>query len=424
MGLTESQKEERKSYLSQDGPNLKVTTKDQEQDYVFISYKSDNWEKVFKEIVIPLQKKYGLRVYCDIIFDDENSPWINQFTKNMESEYCKAVLIFLSKEYCKSYATMLELLHSQFNPVTDVHDFKCYNKPVIPILLDDMKTWDTYNQNLCDYVGPDKDSANGKKEWTQLKETTKYMVKYLKKAKEELNKTNESLSTREEKLLEKTQAIFTSDFPLCPWYTHNTIQFCKEYSEATNDNTCFSLDGLSSLKKTIASANKEANFFDESFIDLNYTAPTEVAVPTTIATPTPVAAPVVAPVAAPMETSSPAPDKENKRTATTKPTSIVVCGVTKEVASWKDVLLGVCEILSEKDSTFASRVAESDKFNTSQRTNFTFIPEKMENAHGTLSNGLIINTKRASGDIINVSKKLAVFAGFTEDDVVVVVPSS
>lgn len=87
--------------------------KDSKKPFVFISYKSDDWEIVLHEVVYTLVKDYGLNVYFDGSFDSHNSLWINQFPQNMSSGYCKGVLAFLDNRYATSYATLMELLYSQ-----------------------------------------------------------------------------------------------------------------------------------------------------------------------------------------------------------------------------------------------------------------------------------------------------------------------
>lgn len=103
MGLTNEQILERDKSLQR----LQITTFLDKLGYVFISYKSDNWKKVFEEKVFALQEK-GLRVYSDKNFDDTNHPWLEDMEKNLK--HSSAVLMFISKEYLKSYATLIELL--------------------------------------------------------------------------------------------------------------------------------------------------------------------------------------------------------------------------------------------------------------------------------------------------------------------------
>ena len=133
MGLTNEQEKAREEdanvrYLSQN-----ICNKDGDKDFVFISYKSDDWEIVLKEIVYKLVKEYGLNIYFDGDFKDNNPHWTTQFPDNMESDKCKGVLVFLDDKYATSYATLMELMHSQFG-CQDAH-YNFVSKPVVPINL-------------------------------------------------------------------------------------------------------------------------------------------------------------------------------------------------------------------------------------------------------------------------------------------------
>lgn len=105
MSLNEAQKKERATYLEQ---NLVITECSQRKHFVFISYASDNWERVFKDAVIPLQKQYGLRVYADKAFDKVNDKWIVPMLRNVRG--ADAMMVFISQSYIESYACFLELL--------------------------------------------------------------------------------------------------------------------------------------------------------------------------------------------------------------------------------------------------------------------------------------------------------------------------
>ncbi len=87
--------------------------KDSNKPYVFISYKSDDWETVLHDIVYRLLKEHGLNVYFDGSFDTHNDLWISQFPENMENYNCKGVIAFVDDKYATSYATLLELMYSQ-----------------------------------------------------------------------------------------------------------------------------------------------------------------------------------------------------------------------------------------------------------------------------------------------------------------------
>lgn len=87
--------------------------KDGDKSFVFISYKSDDWEIVLHDIVYRLVKDYGLNVYFDGSFDSHAPLWTKQFPENMEDYKCKGVLSFVDDKYASSYATLLELMYSQ-----------------------------------------------------------------------------------------------------------------------------------------------------------------------------------------------------------------------------------------------------------------------------------------------------------------------
>lgn len=110
---------------------------DQGKPFVFISYKSDDWETVLQDVVYRLVREYGLNVYFDGSFDEHNSLWINQFHKNMGSENCRGILAFLDNKYATSYATLMELMCSQCHLNGD---YELSPLPVIPVNLDKLTT--------------------------------------------------------------------------------------------------------------------------------------------------------------------------------------------------------------------------------------------------------------------------------------------
>ena len=116
-----------------------ICDKDSGKPFVFISYRSDDWYKVLHDIVYRLVKDYGLNVYFDGSFDDHNSLWIKQFTKNMEHTNCKGVLAFFNDNYATSYATLLELMYSQTVSAGEGGRKEEYDEglPVVPINLGD-----------------------------------------------------------------------------------------------------------------------------------------------------------------------------------------------------------------------------------------------------------------------------------------------
>lgn len=105
MALNDKQKMERAEYLER---NLTVTECSRRESYVFISYASDDWETVFKEAVVPLQRQYGLRVFADKAFDKVNDKWIVPMLRNIRG--ADLMIAFVSQKYIESYACFLELL--------------------------------------------------------------------------------------------------------------------------------------------------------------------------------------------------------------------------------------------------------------------------------------------------------------------------
>ncbi len=116
---------------------LQITTHQDNKPYVFVSYKSDSWELVLTEIVYTLQKEYGLRVYFDKSFNDNNNIWTKQFSKNMSDPNCKAIIAFVDNEYYLSYATLLEIMYSQ--TAMAVLGMQKKGLDVIPVNLETIK---------------------------------------------------------------------------------------------------------------------------------------------------------------------------------------------------------------------------------------------------------------------------------------------
>ncbi len=102
--------------------------------YVFISYKSDDWELVLNTIVRKLVDDYGLRIYYDINFDKDNQAWLDNMLQAMQSRQCKAILSFVSLKYVSSYACAIEMLAARSNNVWLDHNEK--KLEVIPIIVD------------------------------------------------------------------------------------------------------------------------------------------------------------------------------------------------------------------------------------------------------------------------------------------------
>ena len=104
--------------------DLKVTTYKEKEGHVFISYSSNDSDQVFNEYVLPLQEKYGLRVFCDVDFQNRATQnWTTQMRENLEA--AQACIIFISDSYVSSYACLLEVLVATYKKV-----------PIIKVMLE------------------------------------------------------------------------------------------------------------------------------------------------------------------------------------------------------------------------------------------------------------------------------------------------
>lgn len=130
MGLTNEQKEHRDQICK----NLRTFVPMDEKPYVFISYKSDDYDVVLDKIVRKMVDCYGLRVYFDKNFERANDSWISTMQDAIDTQKCCAILAFVSKSYMRSYACMLELLQAYLR---DTVDREYLN--IIPIIVDDSK---------------------------------------------------------------------------------------------------------------------------------------------------------------------------------------------------------------------------------------------------------------------------------------------
>ena len=84
-----------------------------DKDFVFISYKSDDWKEALEDCIYETCIKYGLRVYFDTAFDYNSDLWIEQFYDTMKSQHCKAFIAFTDNAYYTSYACLMEMMASQ-----------------------------------------------------------------------------------------------------------------------------------------------------------------------------------------------------------------------------------------------------------------------------------------------------------------------
>ncbi|MBD5545507.1 MAG: toll/interleukin-1 receptor domain-containing protein [Lachnospiraceae bacterium] len=115
--------------------DIKAYKLEDEKKYVFISYCSKDWEVVLKEIVKNMQEKYGLRVYFDTNFEYDNKMWNENMREAIETSYCVAMLVFISKDYMKSPACLMEVLRARTVETENQHEGK--ELEIVPIIIDE-----------------------------------------------------------------------------------------------------------------------------------------------------------------------------------------------------------------------------------------------------------------------------------------------
>lgn len=145
MGLTTEQKEKRRHDPRVQHIKKCICNKESGKPYVFISYKSDDWEPVLQDVVYKLVKDYGLNIYFDGDFDSNSIGWLEQFRTNMRSDLCRGILVFRSARYMTSYATVLELMYSQSGLADSVQK----KLPIICVDLESQNDGEKYNRESC-----------------------------------------------------------------------------------------------------------------------------------------------------------------------------------------------------------------------------------------------------------------------------------
>ena len=147
--MTDEQKKARKE-SAENGPISWIKAnclrdKDGEDDYVFISYKSDDYKQVLDEIVYKVCKKYGLRVYFDTAFDENSDSWIKQYYDNMCSNKCKAFIAFIDDAYYSSYACLLEMMSRKTHKASNIREYDTLK--FLPINLTPITDGDNGDEN-------------------------------------------------------------------------------------------------------------------------------------------------------------------------------------------------------------------------------------------------------------------------------------
>lgn len=135
MALSNAEKERRRNDPRVKDITERICRHNSGKPYVFISYKSDEWERVLGDIVHKLVMDYGLNVYFDGDFNGHNPLWTEQFPQNMEADNCKGIIAFVDDAYTTSYATLMELLYSQVGCQQSEPPYNSVEKPVVTINL-------------------------------------------------------------------------------------------------------------------------------------------------------------------------------------------------------------------------------------------------------------------------------------------------
>ncbi len=86
-----------------------------EQDYVFVSYSSRDWDKVYPCVMA--MRARGINVYIDIEFmENQSASWLSNFQDRLFlGSGCKGIVAFLSIDYMRSYACLMEQMANRTN---------------------------------------------------------------------------------------------------------------------------------------------------------------------------------------------------------------------------------------------------------------------------------------------------------------------
>lgn len=119
------------------------------EDYVFISYASRNWEQVYPT-VLDLRAR-GINVYIDTEFlENQSDGWLKNFRDPLIKGRCKGIVAFLSIDYMRSYACLMEQLA---NCTKQMKKRKKNSLPVFYIALEpNLETL----QAMSDFIYTDK----------------------------------------------------------------------------------------------------------------------------------------------------------------------------------------------------------------------------------------------------------------------------
>lgn len=91
------------------------------QDYVFVSYASRDWEKVYPTVLA--LREQGINVYIDVEFmENQSASWLKNFQERLfRDSFCKGMITFLSISYMRSYACLMEQLANRTDKMQRRH---------------------------------------------------------------------------------------------------------------------------------------------------------------------------------------------------------------------------------------------------------------------------------------------------------------
>lgn len=130
---------------------------DNEKPYIFISYKRNDWEEVYKK-VIELQKA-GVNLWIDKeISKHAGESWQKPAFDAISNPNCKGILFFVSKSALCSPPIFAELSYSKDRMVTEAHGYK-----QLPILSYDLDNLINDHKSFADYIQKEVRELYGKK---------------------------------------------------------------------------------------------------------------------------------------------------------------------------------------------------------------------------------------------------------------------
>ena len=230
------------------------------EPYVFVSYASKDKEKVY-EFVYELRKR-GINVYIDIELQENISKnWLQNIKERLYDVDCVAMISFLSLNYFRSYACLIEQL------VTRSEDLKMekgrYLENFYIALDDNMSTIQKMEDAVYDNTVAKESQSMAIKmvpeEVNVLKDVMEDNIAVKSKLKKDVRSTIDSLNTAHRVAISMLSYIFKESSYSIQKY--GTAGDCAQlmYNNFTNDkNDKINIDVLEELKKKYNNASSSA----------------------------------------------------------------------------------------------------------------------------------------------------------------------